>query len=215
MFCLYLMLGSYLRKKFKRILVVVGNIFAKSKINPNLFTLFSIVLATMAAYFISQKLYFFALIWVMLAGLWDVFDGSLARAMNKVTLFGNYLDAMIDKYVEIIIFVGFALAGYAIEAFFVISFALVLSYAKPRIALVVKIDNHDWPAIGERIDRFVFLIVILTISCIVDVFGLKSTFSIGTFVLDITSVLLYFMAFILLIGSIQRMLYAKKIIESK
>ena len=47
---------------------------------------------------------------------------------------GNYLDAMIDRDVEIIIYLGFALSGFFIEAFLVVTGSLLVSYAKARTA---------------------------------------------------------------------------------
>ena len=108
------MLGQHLRKKTQRIFKDIGRFISKTGIPPNAMTLIAILFAAISAYFIIQQKNFLALIFVILTGLWDLFDGAVARAQNKATKFGNYLDAMTDRFVEIIIYFGFAFIGYGV-----------------------------------------------------------------------------------------------------
>jgi len=202
------MLGADLREKFTKPLFKIGEFIAKSGIPPNYFTIFGLVLAGVAAYFISIHDFILGFVFIIVASAWDAIDGSVARAQKKATKFGNYLDALIDKYVEIIFYLGFALGGFAIEAFLVITGSLVLSYAKPRTAICVPIDNHDWPAIGERADRLLFLIAAMLLG----IFLPELTIMGYTF--STISALLFILAAVVYIGSVQRMLYAKKIIDA-
>ena len=172
------MLGTILRSKFVKPLYKIGVIIGKTGINPNMFSIIAIAFAIAAAYFLATQNYVFGLVFVIIASCWDCLDGSVARAQGKVSKFGNYLDALIDKYVEIIIYFGFVLAGFSVEAFLVITGSLVLSYAKPRTAIVVHIDNHDWPAIGERPDRMMLLIMIIIIGIFLP------NFSVGLYFFD-------------------------------
>ncbi len=202
------MLGAKLRSKFVKPLYKVGAVIGMTGINPNVFSIIALVFAGVAAYFLAVQDYLLGLIFVILASGWDCLDGSVARAQGKVSKFGNYLDALIDKYVEIIIYFGFALGGFSVEAYLVITGSLVLSYAKPRAAIVVPIDNRDWPAIGERSDRLLLLILIL-------IFGiLLPEFTIDTYTFSTVSMMLYLLAAVVYSGSVQRILYAKRIIKA-
>ncbi|MCX6803167.1 MAG: hypothetical protein NTY48_01200, partial [Candidatus Diapherotrites archaeon] len=78
-----------------------------------------------------------------------------------------------------------------------LGFSMVSSYAKPRVALIIITDNRDWPAIGEHADKLVIVLV-----------GLLLAFA-G---LNILWILLYFIAAIGLIGTLQRIAYAKGLI---
>src|SRR2546422_5636605 len=40
---------------------------------------------------------------LVLAGLFDYFDGSLARASGQVTPFGGFLDSVIDRYSDLVV----------------------------------------------------------------------------------------------------------------
>ena len=75
---------------------------------------------------------------------------------------------------------------------------MISSYAKPRVGLIIVTDNRDWPAIGEHADKLIVLL-----------FGLFLA-ALGYNYLEY---FLYFIALISLIGSIQRMFYAKNLIK--
>jgi archaetidylinositol phosphate synthase len=197
------MLAPYLRQISAQWTNGTGAFIGRRRFSPNLFTLTSLLWALVAAYPIYKHAYLIASLFVLITGIWDGIDGSIARAQGKSTGFGNYLDAMIDKYVEVVIYSGFALSGYPLQAFCVISGSLILSYAKPRAAIVTTINNHDWPAIGDRADRFALLLVALILTKIYPHCGRLSTLSL----------MLYVISVVVYIGGIQRVLYAKKLIE--
>jgi archaetidylinositol phosphate synthase len=187
----------------------IGVLIGKRRFPPNLFTMISLLWAVVSGVLISWQQYLLGSIFVLITGIWDGIDGSVARVQGKSTGFGNYLDAMIDKYVEVIIYSGFALGGHALEAFCVISGTLILSYTKPRAAMVTSIDNHDWPAIGDRADRFVLLLASLILSSIWPVINLAAS------AISTTSMMLYLIAVVVYVGGIQRVFYAKRIIHQQ
>ncbi len=201
------MLGGKLRKKLEKRLEGISLVIAKTGINPNVFSSIALVWAVLAAYFIASMDMVSGLIFVVLASIWDALDGSLARVTNRVTKFGNYMDAMIDRYVEVIILLGFAFSGFFIESFLVVSGSLLVSYAKARTAIVVSIDNHDWPAIGERFERLLLLVIALAINIFLPTINLMG-FSISTL-----SFFLYLIAAMVYIGVAQRIFYAKNLIN--
>jgi len=44
-----------------------------------------------------------------LAGLFDFFDGSLARLANRVSAFGAFLDSVVDRYSDLVVLLGVVL----------------------------------------------------------------------------------------------------------
>lgn len=201
------MLGAKFRDKLRKPFEKIGSLLAKTGINPNIFSSFALLWAVIAAYYIANKNITMGLVFVIITTIWDALDGSLARAEKKVTKFGNYLDAMIDRYVEIIIYLGFALAGFQIEAFLVVSGSLLVSYAKARTAIVVPIGNQDWPAMGERPDRLILLIVGMIMGIFLPMISLLG------YVISSMSLFLYIIAIMVYVGSIQRVFYARNIIK--
>jgi len=169
---------------------------------PNQVTLLAIPFALGALYFVIQREWHLALVFALLSGLMDLLDGSVAQIRNQKSPFGNYLDAMVDKIQEVILYAGFAVF-YPIPTFLAVSSSLLVSYAKPRAALVIEMDNHDWPAAGERVDRMLVLGV-----------GLLAAPFLPVLLLDqFWNSLLVGISVMCLIGLIQRMLYARKLIH--
>lgn len=200
------MFNGAFRKKSGWVFERVGAFFAKTHIPPNVFSSLALVVAAAGALFFRFRLYLPAFVFIGVACLWDTIDGAVARAEKRVTKFGYYLEGIIDKWVEVIIYVGFAASGYALESFLVISATLMLSFAKPRAAMVVPIGEHDWPAIGERFDRLLLLNIGLV------VFLFLPHVHLGNVEVRTLSIVFMVLFIIIIVGSIQRIFYAKKII---
>ena len=201
------MFGNGLRKKCSKTLDKVGLAFAWTHVPPNVFSSLALLLAAGGALLFHLHHRILAFVLIGLACLWDTIDGGVARAQKRVTKFGYYLEGIIDKWVEVIIYLGFAVSGYALEAFLVISASLLLSFAKPRAAMVVPLGEHDWPAIGERFER----LLLLNVGLLVALFW--PTVRIGHHAVPMLAIFLRLLFVMVLVGGIQRILYAKKIIE--
>jgi archaetidylinositol phosphate synthase len=202
------MFNGGFRKKSSRVFDRIGSLFAWTHIPPNVFSSLALVVAGLGALFFYLRLYIPAWFFIGIACLWDTFDGGLARAEKRVTRFGYYLEGIIDKWVEIIIYAGFAFSGYPIESFLVISATLMESYAKSRTSQVVPVGEHDWPAVGERLDRLILLnvgLVVFLFLSHVHVFG-RTVRTLSVFFLVIFAMEL--------VGGLQRVLYARRIIRA-
>ena len=123
--------------------------FIKLKICPNAISVFGLILALIGAYFVIQQNFVLAFIFFVLAPAMDLVDGKVARALKKVSNFGNYFETMIDKMVDFAMLGSFAfIPCYTIPAVLALGLSFISSYAKPRVGLIIITDNHDWPAIG-------------------------------------------------------------------
>ena len=194
------MLGQ-IRKDIKPLLRKIAKIISVIPLTANQFTFLAIPLSGVAAYFLATENYLYGLIFVIFSILIDLLDGSFAEAKKQKSFFGNYLDALVDRMVEAIIYFGLAF-NYPLLAFLCFSTTMLNSYAKPRVALVIETDNHDWPAIGDRADRLLLLIIGLLIANFITIQNI-----------DIVQITLGIITIITFFGFIQRILYAKKLIK--
>jgi archaetidylinositol phosphate synthase len=194
------MLGQ-IRKDIKPLLRKIAKIISVIPLTANQFTFLAIPLSGVAAYFLATENYLYGLIFVIFSILIDLLDGSFAEAKKQKSFFGNYWDALVDKMVEAIIYFGLAF-NYPLLAFLCFSTTMLNSYAKPRVALVIETDNHDWPAIGDRADRLLLLIIGLLIANFITIQNI-----------DIVQITLGIITIITFFGFIQRILYAKKLIK--
>ncbi|MGB9627228.1 MAG: CDP-alcohol phosphatidyltransferase family protein [Thermodesulfobacteriota bacterium] len=75
--------------------------------NPNLFTLTGFFVTLLASFLILKDLWLLAGLAIILSGLFDLFDGVVARNLGKVTLFGGFLDSVLDRYSDLLLLLSF------------------------------------------------------------------------------------------------------------
>lgn len=95
------------REKFKNIETKIGKFFSGFGLTPNHYTLISILFAITSFYFLIKTNLILALFFFIFSALLDLIDGSVARALQKETKKGAYLDTISDRYVEGIVLLGF------------------------------------------------------------------------------------------------------------
>ena len=117
----------------------VAQTLARSDISPNHVTVAGLVVNLIAAWLITRGDFFFAGVMYLLGGGFDLLDGMLARATNKVTAVGAYLDSTLDRISEGVIFAAiayvFAREGQAVDAGMVLLAllgSLLVSYTRAR-----------------------------------------------------------------------------------
>ncbi len=71
--------------------------------HPNLFTLMGFFATLVASVLILKGFWFLAGLAIILSGLFDLFDGVAARKLGKVTIFGGFLDSVLDRYSDLLL----------------------------------------------------------------------------------------------------------------
>lgn len=109
------------------------------ELNPNFLTTIGFLITIIAAILFANGYLRIAGAIVLLAGTFDIIDGKVARATDRVTKFGALYDSTLDRYAEVILFFG--LASYFIkEQWFLTSVAvsmalggsIMVSYVRAR-----------------------------------------------------------------------------------
>jgi CDP-diacylglycerol--glycerol-3-phosphate 3-phosphatidyltransferase len=81
-------------------------LLARTPVTPNVLTWTGFVVTVGAAVLIGTG-HLFAGGWVMLAAaIFDMFDGALARYINRATKFGSALDSTLDRVSEAVVLLG-------------------------------------------------------------------------------------------------------------
>ena len=75
-------------------------------LNPNLVTIIGLLISGVGAYFISVGQWWIGGLVVLFAGIFDLFDGALARATSSVSRFGALLDSTVDRVSEAVVLLG-------------------------------------------------------------------------------------------------------------
>jgi CDP-diacylglycerol--glycerol-3-phosphate 3-phosphatidyltransferase len=123
-----------------RITGPVVRILSKSRITPNALTFINLALNIIAAYVIAAGYFFLGGVLVLVAGLFDLLDGALARFTEQTTKFGAILDSVVDRISEAAILCGLLIwyipqeeAGLEIVLIFVVLIgSFLISYIRAR-----------------------------------------------------------------------------------
>ena len=84
----------------------VGRIVGKTGVSPNTLTIFGFCINFGVAWLISQGHFLYGGILILVAGIFDLLDGAVARMMGKVSKFGALLDSTLDRYSEGVVLFG-------------------------------------------------------------------------------------------------------------
>jgi len=109
---------------------VVG-LLAKTPVTPNALTVCSLLVTVGAAVLVATEHFVAAALVLLFASFFDILDGALARATNRVTRFGAALDSTLDRLAEAVILIGMLVVyarAQALTEVVLVGVALVSSF---------------------------------------------------------------------------------------
>lgn len=140
-------------------------------VNPNALTWLSLLCAMAAGLFfylsspeneLGNYYLCFAVIFVLLNGLFDAIDGKIAKLANKASKRGDFLDHAIDRYADVFIVGGIALSPWLANHHYIGLLAIVgmllTSYMGTQAQAVGCQRNYS--GLLGRADRLALLMII-------------------------------------------------------
>ena len=162
-----------------RITNPIVEILSKSGITPNALTLINLALNIVAAYVIATGHFLPGGILVLVSGLFDLFDGALARFIKQTTKFGAILDSTVDRISEAAILLGLLIwylgRGGRLEIvliFAVLIGSFLVSYIRARaeglgwqcqVGLFTRAERVIVLAIGLLINQIFIALCVLVV----------------------------------------------------
>jgi CDP-diacylglycerol--glycerol-3-phosphate 3-phosphatidyltransferase len=153
---------SHYKTRFERLGDPVARALLRAHVRPNHLTVVGLGVSILAALALSQGRLRVGALLLALAGLFDFFDGSLARLANSVSAFGAFLDSVVDRYSDLVVLLGVVLYYHRAadtQGVFLTMITMVgtimISYTKARaqsIGLACEIG------LMERPERLIVLI---------------------------------------------------------
>lgn len=128
------------------------SLVAESGIAPNEISVIGLILvsANCAAYIWYRNAFWLGT-GLAISFAFDSLDGAVARYQGTQSAYGGYLDAVIDRYEEIITYFVIAwVNGWWAICFIAMTGSLLTSYNKARTAIEIPIDNKAWSDILDR-----------------------------------------------------------------
>ena len=155
-------------------------ILSKSGITPNALTFINLALNIVAAYVIATGHLLLGGVLVLVAGLFDLLDGALARFTKQTTRFGAILDSVADRISEAAILCGLLIwyipqeeASLEIVLIFVVLIgSFLVSYIRARaeglgwqcqVGLFTRAERVIVLAIGLLINQIFIALCVLVV----------------------------------------------------
>jgi soluble lytic murein transglycosylase len=140
----------------------VGRTLFRLRLRPNHLTMGGLLVSACAgAAFVFGHVRLAGVL-LILAGLFDILDGSLARASGQATTFGAFLDSVIDRYSDIVVMLGIVVLYArmphprgALLAMAGLAGSVMVSYTKARAESIGVTCNVG---VMERPERLICLI---------------------------------------------------------
>jgi len=143
---------------------------ALTRISPNVLTFIGLIINVIAAILFGfanaenqRRMFVYAGLVIIGAGIFDMVDGRVARATNQVTQFGGFFDSVIDRYSDVALFFGllvyYARANrffYVVMAALVMVSSVLVSYARARAECLIPSCKVGFM---ERPERIVLIII--------------------------------------------------------
>jgi CDP-diacylglycerol--glycerol-3-phosphate 3-phosphatidyltransferase len=95
-----------LRARVRGLMEPVALGFGRIGLTPNALTLIGFLIACVAAIAAASQAWLLAGLLVVFGGVFDLFDGALARATNRVSKLGAFMDSTFDRWGEGVVYVG-------------------------------------------------------------------------------------------------------------
>src|ERR671918_575069 len=100
------MFGASIGRAGQRIIDAMVRWLARGHINPNILTFVGVAINVGSGLLFGWGQFFWAGIILIVANLFDMLDGQVARLSGRVTRFGGFLDSSLDRLSDMVVFVG-------------------------------------------------------------------------------------------------------------
>ena len=128
------------RDRVRGLATPVATALGRLGLTPNALTVIGFLGTLVAAWAAATQLWLLAGLLVLGFGIFDLFDGTLARATGRATKLGAFLDSTLDRAGEAIVYIGIAaglLAGHgsnlgALLSMAALAAAFMVSYTRAK-----------------------------------------------------------------------------------
>jgi CDP-diacylglycerol--glycerol-3-phosphate 3-phosphatidyltransferase len=135
------------RARIKGIFEPIALAMGRAGLTPDALTFIGFAITVVGAVLVSQQLWLIGGLVVFFGGVFDMFDGTLARATGQASPLGGFMDSVFDRAGEVVVYVGIVAALQAVGiadgtllAAATMGAAVMVSYAR------AKSDAHGFTA---------------------------------------------------------------------
>jgi archaetidylinositol phosphate synthase len=155
-----------LKQKVQKMLAAEARAAHRLGLTPNMITAIGLVFAFLAALAYAEwqgrpLFLVLAAVLLLLSGFCDALDGVVARLYVQATVFGGFLDSLLDRYADAAVYVGIIVGFYRglwdlLWGLIAIVGSLLVSYSRARAeAAGIKMESIG---LAERAERILILL---------------------------------------------------------
>lgn len=100
------MISEPIGQAVRQYMLGVGRAFARIGVSPNMATLIGFGLNVIVAVVLASGNPRIAGVLLLVASAFDMVDGAIARSTGQMSTFGGFLDSTVDRYSEIVVYIG-------------------------------------------------------------------------------------------------------------
>jgi phosphatidylglycerophosphate synthase len=133
----------------------------RSPLSPNAITILALMLNIAGSFLFFRRFFLIGMALVVVAGFADAFDGIVARAQNKSSRYGDFLDHVADRISDTLLVTGWLLGNGVWLPLIIVSIIVVMlnGYIGTQIEATWGVRSYDSVGRGE----FVLALVIFPI----------------------------------------------------
>jgi archaetidylinositol phosphate synthase len=182
-----------LKQKVQQMLAAEARAAHRIGLTPNMITGIGIILAFLSALAYGTRalkwqsdplILLLATVLLLFSGFCDALDGIVARLYGQATVFGGFLDSVLDRYADAAVYIGIILGGLCDPLLGMIALvgSLLVSYSRARAeAAGTRMESVG---LAERAER---MIILLVASLIAIFWQPTIAMNVGVFILAILS----------------------------
>ena len=153
-----------LKEKIQKMLAAEAKASHKIGLTPNTISAIGIALAFLSALTYAEwqgntPYLLLATLLLLLSGFCDALDGLLARLYQEATAFGGFLDSLLDRYADAVVYAGIIVGGLCdvLWGLIALTGSLLVSYSRARAeAAGIKMESIG---LAERAERMIILAI--------------------------------------------------------
>ncbi|MBC8185970.1 CDP-alcohol phosphatidyltransferase family protein [candidate division KSB1 bacterium] len=198
----FIFIPGWILNGFITLLIPTIDFFVKRRLNPNHLTTVGLILSLPTAYLFATGFLRTGGFLMLIGGVFDIIDGKVARATNRITKFGALYDSTLDRYSELMILFGlayyFVTSGWRIGEFnFSLITAVVVSMAiggsvmtsyvrarseglglKCKVGMMQRPDRVVWIGFGALFHEYALVAAIIIVAVFSNITALQRLYTV-------------------------------------
>ena len=151
-----------LKKRVQEVLLSEAKLAHRFGLTPNRVSVLGFLLSLLSAAVYGlgsreQLILLLAVVLFLLSGFCDTLDGILARHYQQASVFGGFLDSILDRYADAAVYAGIIVGGLCEPVWGLAAFigSMLVSYSRARAeAAGIKMESVGF---AERAERMLIL----------------------------------------------------------